>query len=343
LSLQFVLDTAGLALHIFRGTGRAALAALASASLAAREVAASTLEAEPSLGSTSVFICGGWGAWGEPPLADVECFSLATGEWEPAPPMPEGRHSAAAATFSGGLYVCGGISGADDGHRPVATVFRLDVLRLLWESAPPLLGERCDAAVAAVDGVLYVCGGQSASDPALCTVECLRPQADAWEAAADMLEGRAGLAVAAAPGILCAFGGRSEEGAVLDSAESFLGGSGVWEALEPMSQKRWGAAAGCAARRLFVCGGIAGHGREPLASVEEFDYITGFWTPLAPMSEGRWCAAAASAAGRLFILGGVGKAYKSLDTAERLDPETGAWSACLPMSKVRRGAVAAVS
>mmetsp|Transcript_29925 Transcript_29925/g.85769 ORF Transcript_29925/g.85769 Transcript_29925/m.85769 type:complete len:361 (-) Transcript_29925:236-1318(-) len=342
IDLQYVLETAGLALHIFRGTGQAALTALATASLAAHEIATATVELEPSLGSRFIFVCGGWGAWGEPPITDVECLSLSGGDWELAPSMPEGRHSAAAAAVAGGLYVCGGISGMEDGQRPVATVVRFDMFSRLWEYAPPMLGERCDAAATAMDGVLYVCGGQSVSEPALSTIECLRSQATEWEAVPEMLEGRAGLAVTVTPGVLYAFGGRNEDGAVLDTAECYMIDSDGWGALEPMSQKRWGAVACSAAHRLFVCGGIAGHGREPLASCEEYDYITGMWNGLSSMAEGRWCAAATSGIGRLYVVGGVGKGYKTLDTAERFDPETGVWSTCSPVTSVRRGAVAAV-
>jgi len=345
-SLQSALSALGLAPAVFRYAGAAVLGTVGAASTDSRELVVDALDIEPGLRGGTLYLCGGWGSWGEPPVACVDRLDVSFGIWEAAQPMPSGRHSAAAAAMAGCLYVVGGV-GSDALELgppvPLATVIRLETDRRTWSPAPPMPAGRCDAGAAALNCALYVCGGQSLSDPALCTTIRLRLDADEWEELSEMEEGRAGLAMSAVLGHLYVFGGRDVDACALDSAEYLEPDSSEWEALPCMMQKRWGAAAACVSLRLFVCGGIEGAGGKPLASVEEFDYITCIWSYVASMLEGRLWLASASSGGQLFVCGGVGNGYETLKSMERFDPMTGTWSLSESLAIGRRGAVFVVA
>jgi len=275
-----------------------------------------------------VYLCGG-SPDGRQTLDNAERFSLASGAWEPLPPMLERRAYGAAGAVGAKLYVCGG---STDGIRLNSTEC-FNPTSGSWEAMPPMSVPRECPSAGVVASRLYVCGGLDASGRALSTAESFHPDLGVWEALPPMSERRAWPAASA---FVC--GGRDGR-RPLSSVDCYDPAAAVWTAMPPMSERRFGAAAAASQRNLYVCGGRSG--AQALCSAECFDSEACTWGLISPMSVERFGTAAAAAAGQLYIFGGYGEG-QPLSSAECFDFDAGAWTSLPAMTERREGAVAAL-
>jgi len=164
------------------------------------------------------------------------------GHWHTAAPMLQRRMGGAASVVRGNVYICGG----NDGQGPLSTAERRAPVNR-WSGGaagmalPCMLQRRERFAAAAIEGCLYVCGGQD-SPQVLASVERFDPSISVWEALPPMPQRRHGVAAAAAAGRLYVCGG-SFGRQDLRTVERLDPSTGLWEALRPMLQPRDGAAA----------------------------------------------------------------------------------------------------
>ncbi|APX13998.1 hypothetical protein BWR18_18550 [Tateyamaria omphalii] len=150
----------------------------------------------------------------------VDVFDPATGMWSRGIDAPTARNSAASAVIDGQIYVVGGRQylGQADGSGVNVNVAALEVFDPetgLWSVRAPMPRGAGGLAAAAVDGKLYVFGGEqwSPSQEVFADGWVYDPATDAWAAMPDLNVPRHGLAAAAIDTRIFTIGGATETGA----------------------------------------------------------------------------------------------------------------------------------
>jgi len=150
----------------------------------------------------------------------VDIFDPATGKWSRGTDAPTARNSAASAVIDGRIYVVGGRQylAQPNGKAVNVNVASLEVfdpMTGLWSVMAPMPQAAGGLAAAAVDGKLYVVGGEQWAPTKKVFAEgwVYDPAADKWDAMPDLNVPRHGLAAAAIEGRFFALGGATETGA----------------------------------------------------------------------------------------------------------------------------------
>jgi hypothetical protein len=118
------------------------------------------------------------------------------------------------------------------------TTWRFDVNSGRWNPLPPMSIARAEAAVAALNGHFYVCGGMQARSRVSPCVERFDPESRRWETLPPMLCARAWASAGVLGESLIVCGGFGEDGEPLASAECFSPVSNTWEMVSEHSLKQ---------------------------------------------------------------------------------------------------------
>lgn len=151
--------------------------------------------------------------------ARVDIFDPETGAWSRGIDAPTARNSAASAVIDGRIYVVGGrqFIGRQGSAANVnlATLEVFDPATGFWSVLAPMPQAAGGLGAAALDGKLYVFGGEQWVPEQAVFAEAwvYDPPTDTWEALPDLALARHGVAGAAIGGRLHAIGGASETGA----------------------------------------------------------------------------------------------------------------------------------
>jgi N-acetylneuraminic acid mutarotase len=134
--------------------------------------------------------------------------------WSEAAPAPTARSSATGAVIDGQLYVAGGRRREGRGITNLGALERYDPETDAWTTLAPLPQPSGGLAGAALDGTLYVFGGEYFSEGGGVYEHtwAYDPQADAWTELPPMRTPRHGLAGAATDGRIFAIGGNTAAG-----------------------------------------------------------------------------------------------------------------------------------
>lgn len=267
----------------------------------------------------------------------IHCFSTRLGQWTALPAMATQRcgfnNWPAICVLGAYLYVCGGSSDDDD---YLNSAERFDPSARRWESLPPMGTQRACAAAAALQGQLYVCGGETGTSGlndfvALDTAERFNPRAGHWENLPRMSEPRGSDANGEPSVVACALGDclYVRGGHEIDSMERFDVRLGCWQALPPMWTPRYYAVMIACNNRLYVCGGRDDKDSEELNSIECFDPKSQRWEVLPSMHSRRANAGAAASAGYVYVCGGKiyedGSPAKTVRCVERYCVARNCW------------------
>jgi hypothetical protein len=147
-------------------------------------------------------------------VATAICFDPATRLWSKLPPLKTSRYTIVKpemAALDGKLYVVGGycdeMPGRDTGSTLVDCFDPTVGDAGTWTRLPYMGTGRCHPGVAALDGMLYVVGGEPSEDRPDDSVECYDPSTNSWSYVASLDEDRQGVSLAAVGGKLYAIGG----------------------------------------------------------------------------------------------------------------------------------------
>lgn len=131
---------------------------------------------------TKLYVLGGYTLTGATPTAQksVQVYDLTGNAWRrdgdaqatPPAPLPEARHSAAAAVLGGKIYMAGGV-GADGAVLGSMIVY--DPATNAWSAKLPMRTPRALLALAAYQGKLWAIGGFDANQRMLTSVETYQP------------------------------------------------------------------------------------------------------------------------------------------------------------------------
>jgi N-acetylneuraminic acid mutarotase len=230
----------------------------------------------------------------------------------------------ALAETNGKLYVMGGYPASRVSSR---TVQVYDIATDSWQLGPQLPQPNNHGMAAAVDGKVYLLGGQVTDDQegfsAVNTVYELDPKMGAWVEKARMPTARSGGVAVAHGGKIYVAGGRVPRGhdfAVYDPAGN------QWEILPDLPSQRNHIAGAAINGRIHIVGGRLGNGLSPLKSDahEVFDPQTQTWTSAAPMLRGRSGMNSVVAQGCFHVWGGEAPTGMTPDH-DYYDPRNDTW------------------
>jgi N-acetylneuraminic acid mutarotase len=205
-------------------------------------------------------------------------YNPATQAWQPVPGPRAAVAAAAAATVGDEIITAGGY---DANGLPTAAVQIFDPARDIWSTGASLPQPRYAAAVAALDGRLYVIGGctTSSCSPEASDVFVYDPVSDSWTTVASY---PAGLAFASCGAIgaeiVCAGGERG--GVVTNAAYSYNPKTNTWTALAPLPMGLAASSSAAADGQLLVAGGFTGSTDVVTNAAFAYHPDTNTWTAL---------------------------------------------------------------
>ena len=262
-----------------------------------------------------------------PPL---EVFPVFDG-WSMAHSMPLARSEHGVAAFNGAVWVLGGYP---PGRLPTNLVQIYDPVASRWSLGPPLPQPIHHIMTAAVDGKLYVIGGEidgaSTGRPEIFVAHTWvhDPAVGGWIARAPMPTPRSGGGAAVVDGKIYVAGGRPPGGSAF---EVYDPATNQWERLPDMPTQRNHLAMTAIDGRIIVAGGRFGPGAmaERTTVVEIYDPATRSWSRGAPLPAPRGGITGAAYGGCMYVFGGEGDAGHVLGltpTTYVYNPVADSWS-----------------
>lgn len=234
---------------------------------------------------------------------NAQQFFRTISRWSTRASLLESNSEMAVAELDGKIYVMGGYPPSRVTQR---TVQVYDPVSNRWQLTTPLPIPLNHQMAAAVNGRLYVIGGQTDAGSAYTnTVFEYNPVTSNWTAKAPMPTSRSAGAAAVIGNLIYVAGARSSPGqdfAVYNVTNN------QWTTLPNMPTGRNHLAAGAINGKVYVVGGRLGGGfTSPMTNIlEVFDPATGMWSTNAPMPTTRGGINGIVANGCFFVWGGEG-------------------------------------
>ena len=174
-----------------------------------------------------------------------------------------------------------------------------------WYEGTPMPSPRHGAAVAALDGKIYVIGGRDASGYPIDNAIRYDPVTQQWSPAGGLDHGRANGAAFVLNGTMLVTGGRREDGNVMDDVEEYDPINNVWFEDSECSNEREGHAAFAIGNLAYAFGGAA-EGGGYLGDAEWYEAGFLFWQayPAWSLSIPRASFAAAPVGDGVLLVGG---------------------------------------
>ncbi len=267
-----------------------------------------------------LFVLGGLAGIGFATSATVSIFDSGTEAWTAGPPLPEGRHHAAAAAIGNDVYVSGG-SGALADNEPFGKIWVLRAGAGRWSELAPMPIARIAHRMVALDGRLYVIGGADGRALAEGSVEpgavlIYDPGADTWTMGAAIPFSRDHIGVVVVDGEVWAIGGRAG-GLNHARVDIYDPPTDTWRDGPALPEPTSGAAEAVIDGRILLSGGEdPGQGRiVDRHWVLNTNLFSSTWTPLAPPPLTVHGAPGANLGGRFVIVGGASRAGGQSNTA----------------------------
>jgi N-acetylneuraminic acid mutarotase len=206
-----------------------------------------------------------------------------------------------------------------------------------WVRKRPMLVARANHVAVAVNGIVYVMGGEGGWS----AVHAYDPATDSWSPRWGMLKGLTRSSAAAVDGKIYVAGGLDGVGHNSKTLQVYDPVADFWKSKADMPVTSIdGAAAGIGGKLYVYTWGNSTNGGWPL--LHRYDPATNTWVKLARPSHNVSSPAAGVIAWKLYLAGGhtLNGASNHLDV---FDPATNAWTAKQPMPTARFDAAAAVA
>ena len=273
--------------------------------------------------SLVVIACGGSDPGDPTAAAPVD-----QGVWGTRAGLLAANSEFALAELNGKLYVLGGYPAS---RQTVRTVQIYDIASDGWQLGPQLPEPNNHGMAAAVNGRIYLIGGQLTADQEgyVDTVYELDPARGTWVAKAPMPTARSSGVAVVHNGKIYVAGGRVPRGsdfAVYDPAAD------RWEVLPDLPTQRNHITGAAINGRIHVVGGRLGNGLSPLKTAvhEVYDPQTRSWATAAPMPGGRSGINGVMARGCFHVWGGEDVTGMTPDH-DYYDPRTDRWTSLRDM------------
>ena len=243
----------------------------------------------------------------------VFSYSATTNQWRAEASMPAaaGVGSTGAIGFGGAaadngiVYVAGGENAEHMGGMSIFEAYH--PVTKTWEALTAMPRPRTRLAAAALNGVLYVGGGQTQTS-VLGILEAYNVATKSWSELAPMPTPRSSFALVVANSLLYAIGGNSGTPASpVPSAvvEAYNPATNAWSTLAPMPTPRWGLAASADGTMIYAIGGLTTGTTSSLHTVEGYDVATNQWITRLSLPRGRADFSAVTIAGKVYVPNGI--------------------------------------
>ena len=206
-----------------------------------------------------------------------------------------------------------------------------------WIRKADMLDDRAGLSANAVNGKIYVIGGQTSTDSKIFRSALeYDPVSDVWSRKAGMQFPRQLHCSAVVDGIIYVFGGDG-----VQQTEAYAPDEDSWTKKADMPAPGRGTHA-CAAvnGKIYIIGGTHGPDWPALRIVDEYDPATDTWTRKTPMPTGRWNIATTVVGGIVYAMGGHKIPHEEspgLSTVEAYDPAGDTWTNVKSMPTRRTG------
>lgn len=208
-----------------------------------------------------------------------------------------------------------------------------------WEFRKELPRQVEEAGVAALDGRLYVAGGDGPDGAVYADLWRYDPANDSWEELPPLPQPLNHPATIGCNGKLYAFGGHPHPAGMVSSNKTciFDPKANRWETGADMPTPRGAAGIAVLGGKIYVVGGrntgypLSGGIAPALNVVEAYDPAADAWERKAPMNIARDHVIVEELGGKLYAVGG--RSYTLLNTmnaAEAYDPKAGRWAVTQP-------------
>ena len=255
-----------------------------------------------------IYVMGGWGVDGDHPYGITQVYDIAVNAWSEGPKLPGPPvHHQNVVPSGGKIYMLGGFENAFSKREPIGKAWVFDPSTGQWKALASMPSPRGGAVAGAIDGVIYVAGG-----------ERRRP-----------------------PGSPPGPPGSNATYEPINELIAYDITKDTWSVLPPMRVARDHAVGGAMNGKLYVIGG-RDRPVYDLTANEEFDPKAVRWTDRAAMVTGRSGGNGAALDGRFYVFGGEGNKANPLgiyDEAEAWDGETNSWTKFAPMPLPRHSLV----
>lgn len=187
-----------------------------------------------------------------------------------------------------------------------------------WTDGPPMGTARANAAVAVLDGELYVIGGENTTGQPLGVVERYDPVEEEWETVESLREERHSAAASILNGKILLMGGTDDSGEATDDVEIYVPGEDDWESFDHMDEERNGLASAVLDGLVFALGGTSESGGF-LTTCEAYNPGEEGWYPYAQwaLDPGRALFGAATVGDAVYMAGGFSQFGGPIDLFER--------------------------
>ena len=241
--------------------------------------------------------------------------------WIPVAPIPARYCDNAFAEVAGKVYLFSG-----------GTMQIYDTATDTWTTKPGMPSGRGAASAVAVNGLIYVMGGEVGAGCPSLIVEVYNPVTDTWNTKTPMPTPRFCFGLAEVNGVIYAVG--SATSANQNTVDAYNIASDTWAPRANLHERRGWHAVTALGGKVYA---IGGHGLDGLtSSVEEYDPGANTWTVKASMPMAVSGLSVAVAFGRIYALGGINIFTEGwLPYVNEYSPATDTWIACESMPEVR--------
>lgn len=262
----------------------------------------------PRLGPTAVvlegqiYLLGGAeGPLWSGTIATVEVYDPATDTWTPKADLSRDRAVIAAVALEGKIYAIGGHRGTSNTAvgQTIAEVY--DPASDTWTRIADLPVDRGNAAVAAVDGKIYVIGGSNILGNSQSEVNMYDPVADTWTPKARIPLSIHGHRAGVIGGLIYVVGGRSFSD-ISNRLYVYDPVTDTWTRKADMVSGRMQPGGVVWENKLYAIGGGQGDGVRK--TVEVYDPVTDTWSPEVDLPAVNVGMGAAVVEGRIYVFGG---------------------------------------
>ena len=240
--------------------------------------------------------------------------------------MPSARQGLVAAAVDGVIYAIAGNCGQPIGDWELSTVEAYDPATDTWTTKADMSTVRTLAAIAVVDGQIYVIGGAFGIEhvEVLPAVEAYDPATDTWTTKADMPTARFLPAACVVDGRIYVFGGNTKWGGdpegIVPTVEVYDPATDTWTQASDMPWPRNHHAASVVDGKVYIIGGTAVAFMSPVVDV--YDPAMDTWTTAADLPTPRHDPTTAVLDGKIYAIGGrlgFGEGAE-VSTVEEFDP-----------------------
>ena len=215
----------------------------------------------------------------------VNVYDPATDSWSPRQPMQQSGY-VRVAVVDDIIYVFGAyLVDPNIADSVIYSVYKYDPASDTWTQLSDNLNARMISSVAALNGKIYVMGGQSEYGAYSNSIEVYDPATDTWKTdLAPMPTARSWIEAISAEGKIYAVGGWN--GAGLSSVDVYDPELDTWASAQDMPNSMWDTGHNIVEKngKIYVVGGCTGVSCNMFSEVYVYDIALNIWSPLDGVS-----------------------------------------------------------